>query len=275
MSKQTVLRQRLRTTASGALLALACMSPAWAQDATEQADEGEPLVTLYLGSAITPQAQAVLDRMKATFNAMKRYSVTAKITRDEMLPYGYKLQNNESARMWVDAPNHLRVEVLGDIKDRTYVYDGSQLTVFAPDHNVYSTTTAPGTLRELVGALLDAGIEMPLIDFLYQGATGNLTESVRVGMVVGDSEVDGVPTDHLAFRQPDVDWQLWVEKGEQALPRKLLITTRYAVGDPQYQAVLQWNLKPDMPARAFEFAPPTGATRIQNRSKLVADGAGE
>ena len=116
--------------------------------------------------------------------------------------------------------------------------------MFAPDLNVYATTAAPGTLGELVRALLDAGVEMPLIDMLYQGNAGNLTEDVRVGIVVGDSEVDGVATDHLAFRQPDVDWQLWVEKGAQALPRKLLITTRYEVGDPQYQAILHWDLKP-------------------------------
>ena len=130
-------------------------------------------------------------------------------------------------------------------------------------------------MRELVGVLLDTGVEMPLIDFLYQGATGSLTEDVRVGILVGESEVDGVLTDHLAFRQPEVDWQLWVEKGGQALPRKLLITTRYEVGDPQYQAILHWDLKPRMSATSFEFVPPAGATRIPNNIKLVADGGDE
>jgi hypothetical protein len=167
------------------------------------------------------------------------------------------------------------MEVEGDIKNRTYVYDGTQLTVFAPDLNVYSTTAAPGTLGELVRALLDTGVEIPLIDMLYQGNNGNLAEDVRVGIVVGDSEVDGVATDHLAFRQPDVDWQLWVEKGAQALPRKLLITTRYEVGDPQYQATLQWDLKPTIAEKSFAFVPPADATRIQARTTLVADGGGK
>ena len=119
--------------------------------------------------------------------------------------------------------------------------------------------------------LLDAGIEMPLIDMLYNGTAGNLTEEVRVGILVGDSMVDGVATDHLAFRQPDIDWQLWVEKGQRALPRKIVITTRYEVGDPQYTAVLRWNNAPKFDAGTFNLVPPAGATKIPYRTKLVAD----
>ena len=77
--------------------------------------------------------------------------------------------------------------------------------------------------------------------------------------------------DHLAFRQPDIDWQLWVEKGQRALPRKIVITTRYEVGDPQYTAVLRWNPAPKFDAGTFTLVPPAGATKIPYRTKLVAD----
>jgi len=259
--------------ATRVVLAATIASPAWAQAVPANSDDGT--VTLDNGAAITPAAQAVLNRMSATLNSQKRYDVTAHITRDDVLPFGYKLQHNEVARMRVEAPSRLRLEVEGDIKDRTYVYDGAQLTTYAPDLNVYATTAAPSTLGELVRALLDAEVEMPLIDMLYHGNAGNLTEDVRVGIVVGDSQVDGVATDHLAFRQPDVDWQLWVEKGAQALPRKLLITTRYEVGDPQYQAIMTWNLKPAIDAKSFVFVPPAGATRIESRTRLGVDGGGK
>jgi hypothetical protein len=272
MSTQFANRPWFRIAAPGLLLAVASVAPAWAQDTPQETVETDEAVALQTDAVITPQAQAVLDRMTATLNSLQRYAVTAHITRDEVLPFGYKLQNNESARMWVEAPNRMRVEVDGDIKNRTYIYDGSQVTMYAPDLNVYATSAAPGTLGELVGVLLDAGVEMPLIDMLYHGNAGDLTEDVRVGIVVGDSQVDGVATDHLAFRQPDVDWQLWVEKGKQALPRKLLITTRYEVGDPQYQAILRWDLKPRMHAKSFSFEPPAGATKIPYHTELVAGG---
>lgn len=272
MRTQVANRRWLRLVAPGILLAMTGVAPAWAQDAPKTPAAADETVVLDMRGAITPQAQAVLDRMTATLKSLKRYSITAQITRDEVLPFGYKLQNNETGRMWVEPPNRLRMEVNGDIKNRTYVYDGSQLTMFAPDMNVYASTPAPGTLGELARVLLDNGIEMPLIDMLYHGYTGDLTEDVRVGLVVGETQVDGVATDHLAFRQPDVDWQLWVEKGDRALPRKLLITTRYEVGDPQYQAILRWDLKPGISAKSFVFEPPAGAIKIPYGTSLVAAG---
>lgn len=245
--------------------------PAWAQaqEDASQAMAGD------MGGAVTADAQAVLDRMNATLKKAKSYSVTASITRDELLPYGYKLQNTESAKMWVETPNRLRLEVDGDIKQRTYVYDGTTLNTYVPDLNVYAAAPAPGTIGELVAALLATGVEMPLIDLLYQGTVGNLTDAVKVGLVVGDSEVNGIQTDHLAFRQADVDWQLWVEKGANALPRKLVITTRYETGDPQYQAILDWDLTPKTTANTFAFTPPAGAQQIPMATKLVTEEGAE
>jgi len=272
MNPSIPIRRWLRVAAGCIALAAVGVQPAAAQDAANANAASDRAALLDTSTVITPEAQAVLDRMTVTLKSLQRYSVTANITRDEVLSFGYKLQNTESARMWVDAPKRLRLEVEGDIKNRTYVYDGTKLTMFVPDLNVYAETAAPGTLGELVGLLLDAGVEMPLIDFLYHGNAGSLTEDVRVGLVVGESEVDGVATDHLAFRQPNVDWQMWVEKGKQALPRKMLITTRYHVGDPQYQATLRWDLKPNIDAKAFVFVPPSGATKIPYNNPLVADG---
>jgi hypothetical protein len=274
-------RRWLGLAIGGLLLATAGSTPAFAQDppAATAAAAQEPArvpadetVVLRNDGVVTPEAQAVLDRMKATLGGLTKFSLSAAISRDELLPYGYKLQNLESSQLWVERPNKLRLEVDGNVKKRTYVYDGSTLSIFAPDNNLYSTAKAPATLRELIVALLDAGVEMPLIDMLFNGVGGDLTDDVRVGLVVGESEIDGVMTDQLAFRQPDLDWQLWVQKGPQALPRKLLITTRYAVGDPQYQAVMKWDLNPRIAANAFTFTPPAGATKVPNQAKLVAEG---
>jgi hypothetical protein len=271
MARSITERRWFVVLVPGALLALSATAAVSAQEATAPgtaAAVSAPRTDGY----ISPEAQAVLDRMQASFKSIKRFQLTADITRDELLAFGYKLQNNESAKMWVDAPKRFRLEVNGDIKNRIYVYDGSQLTMSAPDLNVYATTPAPGTLGELVHSLLDAGVEMPLIDMLYEGNVGSLTDDVRVGVLAGDSMVDGVATDHLAFRQPEVDWQLWVEKGERALPRKLLITTRYAVGDPQYQAILHWDLAPKMDDKSFVFVPPSGATKIPYHTNLSPAG---
>ena len=253
---------------------LLATGPLCAQDAASPPPE-EQQVELTMETVVTPQAQAVLDRMSASLAALQQFEVSAWISRDEVMPYGYKLQNNEHARMWLKRPDKLRVEVDGDIKTRTYVFDGSQLTIAAPDANLYAVTQAKGTTRELVELLQVANVEMPLIDLLYHGSLGSLTENVRVGLRVGDSEIDGVAVDHLVFRQPDVDWQLWVQKGENALPRKLLITTRYAVGDPQWAAVLTWDTKARPGAKDFTYVPPKDATKVPFGGALAASGGGQ
>lgn len=274
MAGQTSFFKCLKFIAAAVLYATLSAPAAWAQS-EEGAEQEASDTTDDLGGILTPEARAVLDRMTATFQGMKKYAVTASITRDEVLSYGYKLQNTESARMWIDGPTRLRMEVEGDIKNRSYYYDGAKLTMYVPDLNVYAVSPAPGTIGDLVELLLDAGIEMPLMDMLYQGNAGNLADSVKIGLVVGESEIDGVRTDHLAFRQADVDWQLWVQKGANALPRKLLITTRYEVGDPQYQAVLRWDLNPKANAKSFAFVAPAGAVEIPAHTKLVAEGGAE
>jgi hypothetical protein len=178
------------------------------------------------------------------------------------LPYGYKLQNNEKASLVVQRPNRLRSEVSGDLRERTFVYDGSNLVIYSPDDKAYARIDAPDTIAKLITGILDAGVDLPLIDVLYQSAAGTLTEQVRNGILVGVSTVEGVECDHLAFRQADIDWQLWVAKGAQPLPRKILITTRYDVGNPQFEATLNWNLKPKINASTFAFVAPKGAVEI-------------
>jgi len=236
-------------------LALALGGPLAAQEAAGDTAVNPPQV-------ISPEAQAVLDRMTAHLQSLTSFSIETDASRDEVVAYGYKVQNNEHSFITVQRPNKLRAEVSGDIRNRTFVYDTGKLTMYSPDDAVYVLVDAPDTLGGMIGNLLDAGVEMPLIDVLYQAAAGTLTEAVRSGILVGTSKIDGAACDQLAFRQANVDWQLWVEQGDRPLPRKIVITTRYEIGDPQYQAILHWNLKPKIHSATFVFAPPKGATAI-------------
>lgn len=265
---------KLSSTRTGKLLLsailLALAAPLAAQEAA--APSASNATEAISSPAISPEAQAVLDRMTAYLQSLQSFSIETQASRDEVVAFGYKLQNNEHADIVVQRPNKLRADISGDIRNRTIVYDGAKLTMYSPDDAAYVRAAAPETLASLIGGLLDAGVEMPLIDVLYQAAAGTLTEGVRTGILVGESTIDGVPSDHLAFRQANVDWQLWVEQGNRPLPRKILITTRYEVGDPQYQAILRWNLKPKIGSSTFAFAPPNGTTEIPFDNAASAEG---
>jgi hypothetical protein len=228
--------------------------------ATEPAPDTQPATNEPQG--VSPEAKAVLDNMVAFMGTLKTYSIDSQSTRDEIVNFGFKLQHNEHSTLTVQVPNKLRTEISGDLRERTFIYDGAKLVMYSPDDAAYTRVDAPDTVGKLVDRLLGAGVEMPMIDMLYQASKDDLTEGVTGGVLVGDSNVDGTDCDHLAFRQPTIDWQLWVSQGDKPLPRKLVITTRHEVGDPQYQAIMRWNLKPKIDASTFAFTAPKGVNEI-------------
>lgn len=261
----------LKTSSLAAAIAAATLLPiagaAMAQAASAPSASAVP-------TAVTPDAAAALQRMKDYLGRLKEFQVDADISRDEVLPYGYKLQHNERTRMIVQRPNRFRIDVDGDLRHRRYYYDGTKLTTVVPDANVYAKFDAPDDVNGVVTKLLDMGAEMPLVDVLRQGFGGSLLDGVRVGLVVGESPVEGVMTQQVAFRQAAVDWQIWITPEGQ--PRKVVITTRYEVGDPQYQAVLHWDTTPSISASTFKFSPTKDMREIpfNNNAPAVAATAG-
>ncbi|ARU86865.1 DUF2092 domain-containing protein [Pseudomonas sp. M30-35] len=220
-------------------------------------------------SAVTAEAKAVYERMRNSLRALKQYSVSVQSSQDEVLDYGYKLQRNSQATLDVQPPMHLKAQISGETP-RLYVYDGKTLTLSSLEEGYYAQTPAPATLKQLVNGLIAHDVEIPLIDFLSQGLQEQFLAGVKRGLLVGSEQIDGQTCDHLAFREPNIDWQLWVSQGQQALPCKLVITTRYTVGDPQYQATMKWKTDVKFAADHFTFVAGKGATRIPFTSDRVA-----
>lgn len=211
--------------------------------------------------AVTAEARGVYERMRKSLSALKQYSVVVQSSQDEVLDYGYKLQHNAHATLDVQPPKHLRAQVSGEAP-RLFVYDGKTLTLSSPAEGYYAQTPAPATLSQVISGLIEHDVEIPLIDFLSQSLQDQLLDGVKRGLLVGSEQIDGQTCDHLAFREASVDWQLWVSQGQQALPCKLVITTRYTLGDPQYQATMKWNTDAQFAADHFAFVADKEATRI-------------
>ena len=88
-------------------------------------------------------------------------------------------------------------------------------------------------------------------------------QDVTQGFVVGKAVVAGVTCVHIAFRKPDVDWQLWIEDGPKPLPRKFVITSTKIAGSPDMiMTMTNWNTAPKVADGTFAFTPPKGARDI-------------
>jgi hypothetical protein len=213
--------------------------------------------------AIDTAAVAIVKRMGAYLRTIQAFRLQVESSTDEVLVAGPKIQYGRSADIVVRRPDRLRADVRTDEADRQLFYDGKTLTVYGKRANYYATVPAPPTLDALIDTLTSRyGIELPVTDVLYGSASDVLLAKVTAGLLVGPAFVGGVECDHLAFHQAGLDWQLWVERGDRPLPRKLVLTTLDEPSQPQHQAVMTWDLAPTIDDATFAFTPPADAGRI-------------
>jgi hypothetical protein len=215
-------------------------------------------------AGIAPEAQRLLKASTDFLASQQRLSVDTRITLEVVLKSGQKIEFNHTARQSVRRPNKLRAERTGDLVNQVFVYDGKTLTLHNPQDKVYAQVAAPDTLDgmfEFARTKLD--IVAPASDLMYKNAYDVLMDGVTDGFVVGKAVIEGVRCDHLAFRAPQVDWQIWIQEGAQPLPRRFLITTRDLDNAPQFGVtVTRWNLKPTFDAKTFAFTPPAGTKKV-------------
>jgi hypothetical protein len=213
--------------------------------------------------AIDPRGVAALERMTAFLKTVERFKASTEATTDEVVDFDMKVQRRTASEVTVRRPNGLNAHTTGDGRDLRFVYDGTTFTLYSAVGNYYAAAPAPPTLARTLDAIRARyGVVFPLADFIYMAAAESLMEGVKAVGYMGSSVVDGTACDHVAVRQGDVDWQVWIEQGDTPLPRKYVITTRTQAVRPQFEARIRWDLSPQVDQGLFTFTPPAGATRI-------------
>jgi hypothetical protein len=233
-------------------------TPSPAQTASSTAASTTPETTV----GRDPDAIRALERMGDYLRTIKAFQVRSQTNRDEVLDDGQNVEFDGVVDMIVQKPNRLRAEVTSDKQQRLYLYNGSDLSIWARRVNYYATIPAPPTIRELVDTLTSKyDIELPLVDLFYwsdRKSTGDITSAIDLG----NSQVEGVTCQHYAFRQDGADWQVWIQQGDYPLPRKLVIRTTTDEARPRFATVMTWNLAPSFNDAAFTFDAPDDAKRI-------------
>ncbi len=215
--------------------------------------------------AVEPQAEKILQQMTKYLNTLEQFTFHVENTDDWLLSSGQKLQYAGAVDVSVRRPNRFRANVQGDIDNQHLFYDGHTITLWNADLNYYGTLEAPSTIEAALDHALEAfALRAPLSDLIRQDAFAILTEHVESGVYVGLHDVHGVACHHLAFRQEDIDWQVWIEASDTPLLRKLIITQKYVAGAPQFTAWLSdWNPSAKLPDSLFIFMAPDKAKRVE------------
>lgn len=253
-----------RGVLAGAFAVLACLGPVGPASAqTEGADV----------NAVDPAATAALNAMGSYLRGLKAFQVQAKVSSEVVLEDGLKVEHRSQINLLARLPDRLWAESVGDIRNRAYFYDGREFTYWAPRYAYYATVPAPPTIGKLADELQERfGVEVPLVDLFRWGAPDVKPDPFTVARDLGPSTVDGVTCSQYAFRQDGLDWQIWIQRGDYPLPRRLVLTTTDDEARPQYAATYTWNLAPSYNESSFKFVPPRHALKIAMRDVSVEAG---
>lgn len=214
--------------------------------------------------AISPEARAAIDHLGQTL-ASQQFSFRVQTIRVYADASGQPLHIYHNSEITVRRPDRLLATRTGDDGASKILYDGKTLVVYIADANKYASIPVPGTI---VGMLKEAtgrfGVDFPLADFLTDEPAKAILSGVTTGRVVNTVTIDGTPCLHLFFSQPPgIELELWLEKNDKALPRRLIVTYRSLPGEPSFIAGFsKWDFSVHPTDAEFVFQPPAGATQI-------------
>jgi hypothetical protein len=213
---------------------------------------------------IQSEAKELINKMGTFLNMANQFRFHAEVMFDDHLPSGQKIQFAAAEDVSVRKPDRIYVDYQSDLGSKRFWYNGKSMTLFSPAHNSYSTIDAPPKIESAMDLLIkDYGFTVPLGDFLFSHPHDTLMKNVLAGIYVGPGDVNGVDCQHLAFVEKYIDWQIWIEDGNEPIPRKVVITYKTMPNSPQYIAILSdWNFKKSFPDSLFSADLPKDAKHI-------------
>lgn len=175
-----------------------------------------------------------------------------------------KLQLTSSGTIILNRPDKIRVTRSGGFVDIEMLFDGNTLTLFGKYTNLYTQIDVPGTVDHLVDELRDKfNRPLPGADLIMSNTHDQLMADVIEIKDLGSGVIGGVECDYLAFREEEVDWQIWIAQGANPYPCRYVITSKHIDHSPQYSFQLRdWKTGNAVAADDFRFKNSSNARKV-------------
>lgn len=232
---------------------------------------GAAALVLAAALSVAPAARAqsddamkILEAMSSYLASQKTISATFDSDIEVITSDLQKIQFSSSGQVLLSRPDKIRATRTGGYTDVELVFDGKTLSFLGKHRNAYAQLDVQGSVDQLIDQIrAKTDAEMPGADLLVSKPFDELTADVLDAKHIGQGVIDGVECEHLAFRNHDTDWQIWVESGARPIPRKYVITSKTEAAAPQYTLrIKDWKTDVETKADTFAFAPPAGATKV-------------
>ncbi len=224
------------------------------------------LIAAALGAtARADDPKTILKAMADYVASQKTLSLSFDADIEVITPQIQKIQFTASGELDLSRPDKVRARRTGGYADVELVADGKALTLFARNAGLFAQVSTEGMVEPLIDRLRsEYGLEMPGADLLRADAYEVLMEDVIEAEHIGRGVVDGIECEHLAFRNNETDWQIWIEVGAKPIPRKYVITSKGVAAAPQYTLrIKDWRPDVQFAAEAFVFQPPASVRKVE------------
>lgn len=221
---------------------------------------------------VSNDARAAVAQMAKSLSA-DQFSFEVRTLRVYADASGQPLHIAHSIKVTVHRPDKLRIEVTGDDGSTKLFYNGKTVVLFSVEGKRYASLPVPNTiqgmLKEVMGRL---HVDFPLADFLTDNPEKSFLFGVTSGRVVDTVTIDGMPALHLLFFQPPgIELELWLEKSDRSVPRRLIVTYRALRDQPNFVALFSdWDFSVRPTDAEFEFQAPEGAKQVELKPAAIA-----
>ena len=179
--------------------------------------------------AASAKGDALLKEMSKNVSSLQTFAYTVDERRQKP---GAKGERTVTRHVTVRRPNKVAFTGKGDAGDTAGWYDGKQLTLVSHRDKVWARGPMPPTLDEALDFLSNEyDVQMAAADLLYSSPYDAFMTKDTVGGWVDTQKIGDRDCEHLAYRQPVVDWELWLSS-DRKLPCQLKVTYKQVPGSP-------------------------------------------
>nr|WP_320192245.1 DUF2092 domain-containing protein [uncultured Desulfobacter sp.] len=157
-------------------------------------------------------------------------------------------------------PGNMRIEMKGSGSinvDATLYFYKSTIAFEGRIKKIWAFTDTRETIDGMLDDLAERfDLPIPVSDFLYSSAYDSLISENTQGKWIEQVVVGGKGCDHLVFTDGDLQWELWVSTGDEALPCKMKILRNGPEGKSRSELTftkIDLTYRPDM--SEFVFTP--------------------
>lgn len=161
----------------------------------------------------------------------------------------------------VNHPDQLRIDVSGDVRNRSNYLNNGQYTVYDHDKNMYVHLKTPTDVEDALDHLFDKfGIKSPLAHLLYSnmGERIHYDHSKDFGIV----EIDGEECHYVASTDKVKEVHAWITTGENPQIVHFIVKDKKSKNNRYQEGAISWKDAETISPSDFVFTAPTNAEEV-------------